>query len=248
MGARFQYAVKFICGKSDGTVVAPGNYWTAINLHNPSTDRAVIRKKIAVALPREKTGPISAFFDATLGPDEALEIDRDDIVEHSPVPGEFIKGFVVIYSDFDLDVVAVYTAAGANEHVETLTIDRILPRQLLLPDLVPVNPDPEAGELGFCKTVAQGPDKGKLVITIRNQGTAAVGPTTTRIDFFKHGQVDVPTPGLAPGNEIALLVEFPPLGDFEGELPFRIIADVNNEVIESGEENNSANGKCFIVQ
>jgi hypothetical protein len=33
MNIIFQYSAKFVCGKSDGKVVAPGEYWTAINVH-----------------------------------------------------------------------------------------------------------------------------------------------------------------------------------------------------------------------
>ena len=31
----FQYAAKFVCGKSAGHIVAPGVYFTAVNVHNP---------------------------------------------------------------------------------------------------------------------------------------------------------------------------------------------------------------------
>ena len=37
----FQYAVKFVRGKSAGPVVAPGTYFTAINLHNPTMAKSV---------------------------------------------------------------------------------------------------------------------------------------------------------------------------------------------------------------
>src|SRR3954465_9186320 len=53
---RFQYAVKFICGRGDGKVVAQGSYFTAINVHNPTGDAVGFSKKFAVALPEEKAG------------------------------------------------------------------------------------------------------------------------------------------------------------------------------------------------
>ena len=71
---KFQYAAKFICGKPDTPVLAPGTYFTAINVHNPGREGVHFRKKIAVALPSEKAGPVSRFFEARLGPDEALEM------------------------------------------------------------------------------------------------------------------------------------------------------------------------------
>jgi hypothetical protein len=33
---KFQYAARFVCGKSAGQVVAPGVYSTAVNVHNPT--------------------------------------------------------------------------------------------------------------------------------------------------------------------------------------------------------------------
>ena len=43
------------------------------------TRRSAFAVKIAVALPGLKPGPVSKFYDAKLGPDEALEIDCPDI-------------------------------------------------------------------------------------------------------------------------------------------------------------------------
>jgi hypothetical protein len=75
----FQYAAKFACGKSAGAVVAPGTYFTAVNVHNP-TDAAIrVRARIAAALPGLKAGNVSEFIEADLGPDHALEIDCPDI-------------------------------------------------------------------------------------------------------------------------------------------------------------------------
>src|SRR6266478_254979 len=114
----FQYAVKFICGKSSGRIVAPGAYFTAINVHNPTEKLIRFQKKIAIALPFEKSVKPTKFFDAKLGPDEALEIDCPDILRHLEAQPTFVKGFVVIESENELDVVAVYTAGV--ERVETL--------------------------------------------------------------------------------------------------------------------------------
>jgi hypothetical protein len=126
---RFQYAVKFVCGKSDERVVAPGTYFTAINVHNPTSQQVAFHKKFAIAPPGEKAGPVSRFFDAKLGPDEAFEIDCPDIFRRTHYEASFLKGFAVIASDVELDVVAVYTAAGATGYVETLELERVLPRR-----------------------------------------------------------------------------------------------------------------------
>ena len=124
----FQYAVKFVCGKSPGRIVAPGAYFTAINVHNPNEKPAGFRKKVAIALPEEKAGRISRFFDAKLGPDEAMEIDCPDILRHAHAEG-FVKGFVVIESELELDIVGVYTTAGSTGQVGSFFLERVPPRR-----------------------------------------------------------------------------------------------------------------------
>ena len=52
----FQYAVKFICGPSPGDILAPGTYFTAINVHNPTRKGISFQKKFAIALPNEQPG------------------------------------------------------------------------------------------------------------------------------------------------------------------------------------------------
>jgi len=109
---RFEYAAKFVCGKSDGKLVAPGEYWTAINVHNPAAqaEKFEFRKRFVIAPPAEKPGKPTEFVSFELPPDFAMEIDRDDILKHLDARG-LAKGFVVIQSATELDVVAVYTAA-----------------------------------------------------------------------------------------------------------------------------------------
>ncbi len=233
----FEYAAKFVCGKSDGKIVAPGEYWIAINVHNPSLNRTTFRKKFAIGLPGEKAGPVSKFFNATLGPDQALEIDREDIQRHVDAKGDFLKGFAVLQSDTELDVVAVYTAAGSDRLVSTLHTERVPARKVEIgyPDLVPI-PDDHGS---FCKR-----KDGNLIVTVRNQGTARAGPSTTQVDFFKYGTVSRSTPALAAGAAVDLLFPIPP-GSFDPDCSFRITADVNNEVSESTEGNNVADGTCI---
>lgn len=238
MNILFQYAVKFVCGKTEGEVVAPGQYWTAINVHNPSYRSVPFRFKIAVALPHLEQGPISSFYDAKLGPDGALEIDCEDIRERSQHGSDFLKGFVVIQSREELDIVAVYTAAGSDGRVETLHTATIEPRRIQVgqPDLVPM-PD----ENGFfCRR----DDKGNLLVTVHNQGTDAAGPSTTRVDFGAHGSVDMPTPPLTAGASVTLRVPIP-LGCFDPDCSFRIAVDVHHVVAESNEGNNFASGTCL---
>src|SRR5688500_16355636 len=181
--AGFQYVVKFVCGKAPeaSRLVAPGEYFTAINVHNPNERGFAFRKKFAIALPGEKAGRVSKFFDTKLGPDEAFEIDCPHILRHLEAT-RFVKGFAVIESDQELDVVTVYTAAGRSGAVETMDVEHVKPRRRDgggtgdgKPDLLPV-PDPQTGS--FCRR-----RDGKLIVTIRNQGTGPAGASTTRVDF-----------------------------------------------------------------
>lgn len=146
-GARqYQYAVKVVCGDVQPTgqaaVVALGQYWTAINIHNPDKCReAHFRWKLAVALPKQQ-GPISPFQrPITLSPDGAIEIDCPEVMQLAftltpPPATKFVKGYIVIESDIELDVVAVYTAIpGPPAYVSTMHTERVPAR------LVPVCED-----------------------------------------------------------------------------------------------------------
>jgi hypothetical protein len=232
----FQYAAKFVCGKSPGRVVAPGVYFTAVNVHNP-TDRAIgFRVKVAVAMPGLKPGPVSKLIDAKLGPDEALEIDCPDISKLAETGADFLKGFVVLESGVELDVVSVYTAAGKEGQVETLHTERVPARRVELgrADLVPV-PDANGS---FCRRRDL-----TLTVTVRNQGIGPAGPSVTEVDFFAFGKVSMPTPPLAPGASVDLFFPIPP-GCFDPDCDFRITVDANNQVNESNEGNNIAKGLC----
>jgi hypothetical protein len=237
-----QYAAKFVCGKNDqGTVVAPGEYFTGINVHNPGRETATIRKRFAVALPGEKAGPVSGVVTEHLRPGEAFDIDCPDIATHVPVNG-FAKGFVTIESPQDLEVVGVYTAARlANREVVSEELERVPARlvALALPDLLPV-PGPEGH---FCRVA-----NGRMVVTVRNQGTAAAAATVTEIDYLQGTRESVPTPALAVGAAADVSFAIPAgFLNGEGNHPFRITADKAASETESNETNNVVAGNCQII-
>ena len=234
----FQYAVKFMCGKSNGEVVAPGMYWTAINVHNPTDIKIVFRKKFAIALPNEKAGPVSEFFESVLAPDEALEIDNRDIFKHAEAQADFLKGFVVIESEVELDVVVVYTAAGATGQVETLHIERVSPRRRAAgcPDLiVAAIKRPEWDGTGSV-----------IIVAIKNIGDAAAGPTLARvIDPTTLGPPSdapynavAPTPALAPGA-VATVTFYLPYWVYNPDVTLEVTADYKNDLSECREDNNT---------
>jgi hypothetical protein len=133
---KFEYAAKFVCGlavPSPGTVpgtlpVAPGYYYTAINVHNPSTTELnQIQKRFVIALPGEAVGRKSGFTHEDLRADDAMEIDCPDIARRLDLGvGRFVKGFVVIRSTAELDIVAVYTAATSpTGAIVSMTLERV---------------------------------------------------------------------------------------------------------------------------
>lgn len=230
------YSVKFVCGDSEGEIVSPGRYFTAINVHNPSCTSVRFRYKVALAFPGEP-GEVSPFKEVSLGPDQAFEIDCAQVRELIESDQRFLKGFVVIESEHELDVVAVYTA-GAPE-VRTLHTERVVPRTNRLPDLVPV-PDPRPG-FGFCRL----DDQRQLLITIRNQGSADAGASLTRVTFASGGSKDIPTPPIPAGGSVTLAPVEMPGECFNPNCHFTIIANANGAVIESNMANNIGTGSCL---
>lgn len=126
----FEYAVKVVCGKPGTAAVAPGVYYTAINIHNPNADSIFFRKKFALTLPKEQPGPISPFSSHFLVSDQALEIDCNDIFGHTGTTG-FVKGFAIVQSQAALDVIAVYTSVGSTGRIETMHLERAPARQCM---------------------------------------------------------------------------------------------------------------------
>ena len=247
----YQYPVKFVCGKGDGTILPKGYYHTAINIHNPSYKGVTFRKKFAVALPG-KAGKVTKFFDVNLGPDEAIEIDSPEIMKRTGSK-DFVKGFAVIESDVYLDVVAVYTAAGKTE-VQSIHTERVEPLKRgvgphkeptnLLADLIPV-PDANGN---FCRIVASGPDKGKLQVFVKNIGSVQSPSCITRVWFYgpKVGE-DIGTDPIDPGQTIALQpVDFP-AGCAGRDCHFKIhVNHQTHHVKESNYMNNLGVGRCAV--
>ena len=126
----FMYSVKFVCGIVDGLEDDPlvsGTYATAINVHNLADDSVTAVKKVALAFPpgRQEPGKVTDYYEFELGPDQALEIDCSDIREMVEIEyPRFIKGFVVILSKEELDVVAVYTA---GDPVASIDVEYVQP-------------------------------------------------------------------------------------------------------------------------
>ncbi len=126
----YQYAAKFLCtadipGTSQtSSSVVPGVYQTAVNIHNPNTERTQFRVKIVVAEP-------SKFIEDELAANHATRWDCDRI---TIAFGPFIhgvEGFLVIESTHSLDVTAVYTAGKVGGQVESIAVEQIHERQMV---------------------------------------------------------------------------------------------------------------------
>jgi len=130
-----EYAVKFVCGRAGVSTaaapvpVAPGFYFTAINVHSPNPATVEFRKKFAQALPNQKPGKISELAGAVLKPDEAFDVECSEITKRLGLPPlTFVTGFAVflIPPPRELDIVAVYTAAATQSGpVVTLHTERV---------------------------------------------------------------------------------------------------------------------------
>jgi len=251
---RFEYAAKVVCGIQKDPKdlrLARGLYATTVNVHNPSAGPARIMKKLALTFPpgNQKPGEIRRLAEDTLESDQALETDCMDIrtrAFNGVFPTPYIEGFVVIQSPTSLDVTAVYTTARLSQSasgVDHTSIDVVQVHERRgggggqLPDLVPV-PSPAGG---FC--VRHGD---QLLVTVRNQGAAAAGPSTTRVDFGAFGSPTQPTPPLAPGASTVLTFTIPTSPNcFNPDCEFKITVDSAGVVTESDEANNVAIGVCL---
>jgi hypothetical protein len=125
-----QYAAKLLCGTSNRAGVAPGTYYTAVNVHNPARDSVLFRYKFALTRPNTQPGLITPWTGAQLRSDQALEIECTGALIR--MGSGFAKGFVIVETQRELDVVGVYTAVATSGRVQTLAIDRVPPRRTVL--------------------------------------------------------------------------------------------------------------------
>jgi hypothetical protein len=127
---KFQYAVKFICtsdipGTSQQSPgLLPGNYQTAVNIHNPNETSVRIRKKLA--MPNQ----ISKWLDSSLKYDEVEQVSCPDVNKFELRLIHGFEGFLVIESTLSLDVVAVYTAAPTGGQVSSIDVEQIRERKI----------------------------------------------------------------------------------------------------------------------
>jgi len=95
--------------EANGAQLVRGLYATAINVHNPmlpkTSDLGTVAfgKKMAVALPWQKSGPVSRFERAILKSNHAFEIDCEEIMARR----------VILSEDFSTGIPAIWTNEDA---------------------------------------------------------------------------------------------------------------------------------------
>ncbi len=106
---KWQYIGKIVCGLFDGEPLLDGYYRTAINVLNLSRyEDVTVEAVFSPTFPEDNR--ISDSSGKDLGPLGAFEIDCEtDFPPFNPTLEDPIKGFVIITSDEELEVVAVYT-------------------------------------------------------------------------------------------------------------------------------------------
>jgi len=141
------YRAKFVCGQPIGNTLAPGRYFTVINVHNPIEDASAepisFTMKFAVAPPpKQGHTQFSSSFD--VASDNVREISCGEIIREAHgvanlCSASFCEGFVVIESQAELDVTAIYTAANLTtpQQVRALHTARVLPHCPIRTEVLP---------------------------------------------------------------------------------------------------------------
>jgi hypothetical protein len=111
------------------------------------------------------------------------------------------------------------------------------------PNLEP-KPDIRPG-FGFCKLVENGPDDGKLIVTVGNFGDQTATPSTTKVEFSSGGSIELLTPEIPGHSSIDLLSVEIPVGCFDPDCEFTITVDSKDDVSEYNEKDNSGSGTCI---
>jgi len=111
------------------------------------------------------------------------------------------------------------------------------------PDLMPVKPYPQAA-YPWCDRDEEG-----LYVHVKNVGTGDAGASTTRVEFRWGGggnqTVDKSTPAIPKGNTTIVGPFAIPALCWDMDCDFTITVDINGQVTELFEDNNSADGVCL---
>jgi hypothetical protein len=111
-------------------------------------------------------------------------------------------------------------------------------------DLTAIGSPNISGPSSFCRIVKEGPDKGKLIVTVKNKGAVAAPPTTTRVEFIPGGAISLPTPAIAARGSVELKAPIP--SDCrKGGCYFVITVDFGNAIKDDDGGDNTVEGHCL---
>lgn len=140
----FEYVGKIVCGPqgdSSSMSVVRGFYATVINVRNPGTTAARIRKSVIWTLPPGLERPVPpriADPGLSLPAGQGFAAECRDVLRRTDTPpNAFHEGLFIISSSVPLDVVGVYTAAPVSPgiapfagQVSSIHLDRFPLRQV----------------------------------------------------------------------------------------------------------------------
>lgn len=135
LSARFYFPVGFLCGTSSEEFqegVVAGGYRTAIKILNPSaSETARIAKTVTRALPYQATESRTEFIEDEIPPSAAITIECDEIRQRIPssMAEQFRSGYVVIFSDREIDVSVGYTARPSAGEISALDSETVTARE-----------------------------------------------------------------------------------------------------------------------
>lgn len=140
-GYTTQYAAKVTCGPMQhlhsGNAFQPGDYTTAVNLHNPGAAATKFHYKFASA-GIAQDGTISQFVDSSIGADAVQVFDCAIFSSLAKTTGP-IDGFFVVETNQDLDVVSYYTMSSATKSV-ALAVNTVPARTIGAGPVTPPGP------------------------------------------------------------------------------------------------------------
>ncbi len=232
-----RYSVKFVCVPEVGEAeeaVRPGNYRTVVNVRNAGDRSEDVFKHAVIARSEdEDRGEISAVVIDTLDPGQAFSVDCRDIEGLFAAAGPIGDGFVVLESNVELDVSAVYTTDESVdvEYVESRWIGGPLAD---LTVRLPERTEVECMAIGDClHTVA---------VEVWNPSDEDVSePIEVEVHTAQGLTATLAVPSLAAGAVESLVAELGP-GDscFAPHCEVWARVDPSDGITESDETNNQA--------
>ena len=247
----YVYPIKFLCGPSSEGFqegIVAGLALTAINVLNPTSEAVSFDKRVSRALPYQVEGAHSEVVQGVLGPLAAMEVECNEIRQMLPsqMTTEFRTGYLLLRSQRELVVTAVYSARPRNGEISTLEVQRVAAIETSDDGTGTGGPDLTVTEIQMSDLRNQCPNgQGSCVIsvpvTVSNIGNQNAGPFRVRTSFDpgQSQQVFQNFPGLGAGASSTFQATTPPGNNcFDPDCRICALADIDMTVVETNEGNN----------